>query len=46
LPDYREKLFSMFPKLGILDNLDNQGRDIEYDEDESSINSEDVDSED
>ena len=32
--DYREKIFSMFKELKILDNQDAQGNDVEYDEDD------------
>jgi Leucine-rich repeat (LRR) protein len=32
--DYRSEIFKLFPKLGILDNLDPNGQEVEYDDDD------------
>lgn len=33
-PDYREKVFKLFSKLQILDNQDEEGHDVDYDDEE------------
>lgn len=42
-PDYRQKIFSTFTQLKILDNQDAEGKEVEYDDDEEEDEDEEGD---